>query len=729
MMERDRTIRPGWMKKQIATMPHIDPSTGRKGSRPDRRSGVLPELSRRQLLIGIGAAACQPAGGARAAPDRVAVWFDRSHDEFVALVGAAMRDGSVLRSLSLYGTRAAPLYAGVMMPPEKPVRQRWFAALTADQLQTQTVTLAAENFAAVTIAAVGPPDNPLFAVVFQSPAPMTRLHLALRSGRDTDPGTIENLVYQSKKDGYLISSAAVYGTAADRRFATVSAPNDDKVAWDVDGLADDDQQFRERLAAQTAGWCRLQSLAVGPDGRRLSIFHHDTIGPWTVRDRLDAGALVNAIESHRGQELRPVLVQAGGDRAGAATFTALFARNDAPAPPAFTATGPRAEPGIDSAMKDIMTAGAIRQAGLAIVKGSRLVFARGYTFAQPDWPLAQPTTVFRLGSVSKTIAALAIYQLVEAGKLRLGDRMQDILQLRTPSGGLPKDRRFGAVTVEHLLAHTSGLSPHVLSSTSIYDAHRVSQPGRTWHLPVTAAMATSFLASIDLISDPGAKNEYNNCGYFMLGQILARVHAAATPAAALERHLFAPLGITRIRRARSLLADQPADEARYRVGMGRDHVRVLPLARSVMSDSRPLVPLGYGQECMEIHECDGGLSAAMTDLARLLAILSSRRDTPAIRGQTVTMMLANAAARRGHGFDGAKDKGDGTFVAFKGGSLPSTWGALQFDGDLGFVVAWSGGIPPDKANWFPNLPTVMAAARRAPWGDDLFPQFGMASLS
>ena len=77
----------------------------------------------------------------------------------------------------------------------------------------------------------------------------------------------------------------------------------------------------------------------------------------------------------------------------------------------------------------------------------------------------------------------------------------------------------------------------------------------------------------------------------------------------------------------------------------------------------------------------------------------------------------------------ASDRGDGSYLAFKGGALASSWSLLQIDGDVGFCVVWSGGVPPDRFRWSPMLPTVMSEARRARWSEDLFPQFGMPSLA
>ena len=121
-----------------------------------------------------------------------------------------------------------------------------------------------------------------------------------------------------------------------------------------------------------------------------------------------------------------------------------------------------------------------------------------------------------------------IKQLIESGRLKLDDRMQDILALRTIAGGPPKDPRFSKITIEQLLAHTSGLTPHGIPSAAVRDAHATAEPHRAWHFPITADMATAYVASLNLVSEPGARYEYNNCAHFMLGQVVAKMHGSAT---------------------------------------------------------------------------------------------------------------------------------------------------------------------------------------------------------
>jgi CubicO group peptidase (beta-lactamase class C family) len=198
--------------------------------------------------------------------------------------------------------------------------------------------------------------------------------------------------------------------------------------------------------------------------------------------------------------------------------------------------------------------------------------------------------------------------------------------------------------------------------------------------------------------------------------------------AALRRELLEPLGITRMRRARSLVAAQLPDEARYCVTSIADHQRDIPLRSSVMSDDQPLVPVGYGSGQLEISEGAGGLSAAMTDVARLIAILIDPKDNPALRRDTLREMLANAARRHGHGLDVAKDLGEDRFYGQKGGALSTSHNVLQLRGELGFALCWAG-VPDADTKWYPDFPALMTIAHRTKWSDaDLFGEFGMASL-
>jgi hypothetical protein len=133
------------------------------------------------------------------------------------------------------------------------------------------------------------------------------------------------------------------------------------------------------------------------------------------------------------------------------------------------------------------------------------------------------------------------------------------------------------------------------------------------------------------------------------------------------------------------------------VDTGADARPNIAIANSVMTNDRPLVPVGYGHEQYEKQEGSGGLSAASTDLARLIAILISQKNNPAMKRATINTMMSNAVSaqamfgnRAGHGWDGVRDLGGEKYYGQKGGSLDTSGNVLQFNGDWGFAMCWAG---------------------------------------
>ena len=657
----------------------------------------------------------------------ITAWHGKSFNEHVALRDAAAKLGYRFLSLSIYGQTSSPVYAAVMIKRPVVVAQRDWPLLTADQFQQTFEAQAKEGYGPIMIAATGSASDPCFAAVFQEfdPIPLTRLLLG--SGDSSDPTTIQGMDAQARKQGLMLHWAASYGDSGNPRYAAIWLPDNDTTLWNNDGLADSAATYQARFDAETSAWCRPSFVTLNRDNQYLSVFVDREVGPYVARHGMTPADYQTTFDTWTGKQFFPVCVQAAGSSAESARFAALFVQGEATVARQFHATGPVANASIDAIIQKAMQNSPVKHAALAIVHGTKLVYARGYTNAEPDWPLAQPTTRFRMASVSKTVTALAIFQLIQAGMLTLGHKMQDILQLKTPSGGAPADGNFADITIQHLLEHKSGLNPEAFrNGVAVQQAFAAA--GHTVALPVTEAMTDAYVASLGLASTPGATQVYNNCGYYMLSRVVAKLRNKTLPIDAFQEALFPPLGITRIRRAASLVSAQPADEARYQG-------QTLALGTSQMSDSQPLVPLEYGTEQVELMEGGGGLSGAATDLARLVAAMIDQNDTPMMKRATLTTMLTDGAAltaaglRAGYGFDALAVQGNGNFYGQKGGSLPTSNDVLQFNGQWGFVMLW--GSPPTaaEATWYPNYPSVMNIATTTSWGAaDLFPQFGMASL-
>jgi CubicO group peptidase (beta-lactamase class C family) len=137
---------------------------------------------------------------------------------------------------------------------------------------------------------------------------------------------------------------------------------------------------------------------------------------------------------------------------------------------------------------------------------------------------ATPETDYRLASVSKQFTAMAVMLLVKDGKVRYDQPVRDFLP------ELPAAAR--AVTVRHLLNHTSGL----------WDYEALIPETRTTQLDDNDVLALA--ASKDALSSPpGTVYCYSNSGYVLLGLIVARASGMSFPEF-LRTRIFVPLGMT-----------------------------------------------------------------------------------------------------------------------------------------------------------------------------------------
>jgi CubicO group peptidase (beta-lactamase class C family) len=129
---------------------------------------------------------------------------------------------------------------------------------------------------------------------------------------------------------------------------------------------------------------------------------------------------------------------------------------------------------------------------------------------------------YRLGSITKTVTAVAVLRLREQGALRLGD------PLEAHVGGTP----FGSRTVAQLLAHVGGL--------------RAETPTQWWERTpgVPFDQLAGLISDADLLHDAGRRFHYSNLGYALLGELVARLRGRPW-ADVVRDEVLLPLGMTR----------------------------------------------------------------------------------------------------------------------------------------------------------------------------------------
>ena len=183
---------------------------------------------------------------------------------------------------------------------------------------------------------------------------------------------------------------------------------------------------------------------------------------------------------------------------------------------------------LDAYIEQQMAALHIPGAALAIVEEEKTVHLRAFGRAGPDGQAPTAQTPFFIGSLTKSVTAVAILQLVEAGKVELDAPVRRYL----PWFQVADPQATAQMTVRHLLNQTSGFTQ---TAGMIPLADFDDQPGATERQ--ARALATFQPARL-----PGAAWEYSNVNYNLLGLI---VEAAGGEAYAdyVQNHIFAPLAM------------------------------------------------------------------------------------------------------------------------------------------------------------------------------------------
>ena len=181
----------------------------------------------------------------------------------------------------------------------------------------------------------------------------------------------------------------------------------------------------------------------------------------------------------------------------------------------------RLRPAIEEALKDNAIPGAV----VLIEKGGegRWVESFGTATVAGD-VLPKPTDYFRVGSITKTMTATVILQLVQEGKVGLDDPVAKY------HAGVPNG---DSITIAQLLEMRSGLPNYT------DDPLFLQQPLKAWE--PEELLALSFAKPVDF--QPGAEFEYSNTNYILLGLVIEKVTGMSAPEAFHER-IFKPLGLT-----------------------------------------------------------------------------------------------------------------------------------------------------------------------------------------
>ena len=182
-----------------------------------------------------------------------------------------------------------------------------------------------------------------------------------------------------------------------------------------------------------------------------------------------------------------------------------------------------------------------------ISRDTRVLFAKGYGLANADWGIPNSLdTKFEIGSITKTFTATLIMQLESERKLALSNGICMYIENCPPA--------WSAVTLHHLLSHTSG----------IYNLTLAADFAREHVVPQTREEILARFRTQPLAYTPGEKFEYSNSNYVLLAMVIEKVTGQPYESV-LRQRILGPLDMnaTGVVRRESIL---PQHATGYRPG-------------------------------------------------------------------------------------------------------------------------------------------------------------------
>jgi CubicO group peptidase (beta-lactamase class C family) len=246
-----------------------------------------------------------------------------------------------------------------------------------------------------------------------------------------------------------------------------------------------------------------------------------------------------------------------------------------------------------------------------------LLVSRGYTWAEPWFPVTQPAALFRQASVSKLFTSAAAQALHDDNVLSLDTPMFSFLGVNTPlPGDVSVDSRIALVTPRQAATRTTGMHRDLFGrrpdgsngDTTMRDvallAGRAGSP--------TQGDVVQYVYGMPLVTNPGSMvgDGYSNVAFFVLGAVIER--AAGQPIDAyIRQRLLAPLGVGDLVVAHTATGQRLPGEA-----SGYDSTNAAP---SMLDTSGVWAPGAYGGAfVLEVAPAAGGFATSVTAVARFI---------------------------------------------------------------------------------------------------------------
>lgn len=290
---------------------------------------------------------------------------------------------------------------------------------------------------------------------------------------------------------------------------------------------------------------------------------------------------------------------------------------------------------LDKLFTDFLSEHKLPGAAVAVTRGGKLVYARGFGLADTEKKLpVQPDSQFRIASVSKPITAVGVMMLVEQGKVKLDDPALKYVKLKAavPAGG-EFDKRWEKVTVRQCLQHTGGWDR---GKKGGFDP--IGIPGRITQAlkldgPPAPEDVVRYMMGQPLDFDPGAKMVYSNLGYLVLGRVMETVTGQKYEPW-VKKNVLAPVKAGGMSLGKGVPEKRAKGEVRYYDSKSRKGVCLYPPRAGQQ------VPLPDGAQNIEGFEAHGGWVGSAVDLVRFASAFDDGKKSPLLSADSIKEMWA-----------------------------------------------------------------------------------------
>ena len=186
---------------------------------------------------------------------------------------------------------------------------------------------------------------------------------------------------------------------------------------------------------------------------------------------------------------------------------------------------------VETLLRERTETGAAPGLSVSVVKGDRLVWAKGFGFADlASSTPATPRTTYLWFSMTKIVTATAVMRLAEGGNIDLDAPADEYFR------GFKVVSQPTPVTVRHLLSHSSGLANPL--------PIRWVRPADTPASDHSAFVGRLLAKHRKLKSVPGERAGYSNLGYLALGEVISEVSGTSYEEYVRDE-ILSPLGMER----------------------------------------------------------------------------------------------------------------------------------------------------------------------------------------